>query len=56
MHDYDVHEAFYLEFEIHDPWIKGSGQMAGSTWPFCKTALKLRFCSILLFIKETLSV
>lgn len=29
MHVYDVHEAFYLNCEIHDPLDKGSGPRVG---------------------------
>lgn len=32
MHDYDVHQAFYHNCEIHGLWVRGSGARAGQIW------------------------
>lgn len=33
MHAYDVREALYLNYEFHDPRIKGTVLRVGSLWP-----------------------
>ena len=33
MHDDDVHEAIYLNCEIHDYWVGGTGPRVGPIWP-----------------------
>ena len=48
MHDYDVHEALYLNCEIHDHWVRGSGSRVGPIWPNSKNILNLRKSSSLL--------
>ena len=50
MHDYDIHEALYLNCEIHDPWVKGSGSGVGLIWPNSKIVLNLRKSSLLSYI------
>ena len=48
MHDYDVHEAVYLNCKFDDPWVRGSGPRAGSIWPYSENVLNLRKSSSLL--------
>ena len=48
MHSYDAHEALYLNFEIHGPWVRGSGPWVGPIWPYSENVLHIRkFSSIL---------
>lgn len=44
MHDYSVHEALYLYFEIHVSWIRGSGPSVGTISLYSENALNL-LCS-----------
>jgi hypothetical protein len=48
MHGYDVHKALYLNYEIHSPWVRGSGPMIGPIWPYSENVLNLRKSSSLL--------
>lgn len=34
MHVYKVHAAIYQNYEIHGPWIRGTGPRMGMIWPF----------------------
>ena len=38
MHDYDVHEAVYLNCKFDDLWVRGSGPRAGPIWPYRENA------------------
>lgn len=29
MYDYDVHEAVYLKYKMHGPWVRGESPRAG---------------------------
>ena len=48
MHDYDVHEAVYLNCKFDDPLVRGSGPRAGPIWPYSENGLNLRKSSSLL--------
>jgi hypothetical protein len=48
MHGYDVHKALYLNCEIDDPWVKGSGPRAVPIWPYSENVLNLSKSSSLL--------
>lgn len=39
MHDIDFHEALYLNFDIHDPCVRGSDSRVGPIWPYSKNVL-----------------
>lgn len=32
MHGCDIHEAFYLNYKIHDPWVRCLGPWVGPLW------------------------
>ena len=38
MHDYDVHEAVYLNCKFDDPWVRGTGPRVGPIWPYSENA------------------
>ena len=55
MHVNDVHEALYLNCEIHDPSVRGSGSRVGPIWPNSNNVLNHRKSSSLLpyiFVKN----
>ena len=41
MHEYDVHEAVYLNYKFDDPWVRGSGPSVGPIWPYSENVLNL---------------
>lgn len=45
---YDVHEALYQNFEIHNPWVRALGPRVGSVWPYRKNVWNLTKSSYLL--------
>ena len=52
MHDYDVHEAVYLNCKFDHPLVRGSGPRAGPIWPYSENVLNLRKSSLLPYIFE----
>jgi hypothetical protein len=48
MHDYDVHEAVYLNCKFDDPRVRGPGPRAGPIWPYSENVLNLTKSSFLL--------
>lgn len=40
MHDYNVHEALYLNFENQGPWVLGSGPKVRPRWLYGENVFK----------------
>jgi len=47
LHSYNVHEALYINCEIHGPWVRGSGSRMGPVWPYSIYVFNLRKSSSL---------
>lgn len=53
MHGYDVHDAFYINCEIHGLWDRGSGTMAGPIQPYNENGINLTFSLLqYMFVKN----
>lgn len=46
MNGYNVHEVLYLDLEIHDSWVRGSGSRAGQIWPNSENILHFIISSV----------